>query len=284
MAPKVTISALFVCLLTQASLAAVIKGTVTGEGDAKPLVGVNVTVLGTKLGSSTTMDGTYRITGIPVGTHILRTTSLAFVTQTDTITVLDSADVVVHNVVLKIPWVESTPWREQYHQRLAEENLKAPILTMHIDYFSFRKGFVTLHVSMRNNSSMSISLLRVFEGINPTRVIVKDSAGKTIHANLTMADWVGQKIFPDRNDVIPISASETIDYPAVKVWNYDFSRLPEGTYSIAFVYTFQKPKQLCCYGFPPDYRKKYNDVIDVLTTVLRGTYVSTNTITIDNRH
>ena len=47
-----------------------ISGVITGE-NGDPIVGVNVWLKGTTIGSSTRTDGSYRINGVPDGTYEL---------------------------------------------------------------------------------------------------------------------------------------------------------------------------------------------------------------------
>jgi TonB-linked SusC/RagA family outer membrane protein len=64
----------------------VIQGTVQAESGT-PLVGVTVTVVGTRLGSVTRPDGRYSIAGVPPGTHQLRAQRLGYALREQQITV-----------------------------------------------------------------------------------------------------------------------------------------------------------------------------------------------------
>ncbi len=55
-----------------------IRGIVTDETIGEALIGVNVGLQGTSIGSATNIDGEYRITRIPAGTYILMATSLGY--------------------------------------------------------------------------------------------------------------------------------------------------------------------------------------------------------------
>jgi hypothetical protein len=266
--------------------AATIKGTVTSREDHKPInPPCSVFVVGSKLGAFTDRSGQYAINGVPTGKYFVKFSALTFVSQTETVDVVDSNQIITCDVDLPVPLLETSLQIEDYQRKLAEENSTRPILTIQLDYMSFRDGFVTVHPSMRNCSKdLPFTVLRIVECLNPIEAIVKDSAGKIVRPNLVRIDCLGEKIYPDWYDQISIPEDRTIDYVPVILNNYDFRRLPEGRYSIALKYNHQVPHQLCCFSFEPDYREKYKVTIDVLLRTLRGEYVSTNTLTFVNKH
>ena len=67
-----------------------ISGTVTSD-QGLPIAGAQVVVQGTTLGAHTTDDGRYAITGVPLGTHVLRAQRIGFAPQTQTVTVAAGA-------------------------------------------------------------------------------------------------------------------------------------------------------------------------------------------------
>lgn len=266
--------------------AAVIKGSVKSREDHKPInPSCMAFILNSKLGSATDPSGNYFINNVPIGKHVVRFSAITFVTQIETIAVADSNETIICNVELQTPLLESTPAIEEYQRKLEAENSKNPILTIHLDCMVFRDGFVTVHSSMRNNSkAWSFNVMRICECLNPIEAIVKDTNGKMIRPNLMRIDCVGEKIYPDWYDQIRVPEDQTIDYVPVKLEYYDFRRLPEGIYTIALKYKHQVPHQLCCFSYGPDYREKYKATIEILLTTLRGEYVSSNTLTFNNKH
>lgn len=263
---------------------ATIKGTLKLEDGQKSFELFSVYLLNENLGSLVDGNGNYVIDNVPMGKHILRINGLLYITQTDTVIIYDLNQTIICNAMIKVPWVESTNDIENYHKAIEKENTKQPILTLKLDCYTFREGFLTLHASMQNNSDISFTLLRVFECIEPIEAIVKDSKGTIVPRIMMRTDCVGEKIFPDRDDVISVPERQTIDYSPVKLWMYDFRELPAGKYTIMLKYRFQKPDRLCCYGFDAEYKTKYQEELNTLTTLLRGEYVSSNSITFENKH
>ena len=64
-----------------------IVGSVVDRGSQKPLIGVNITVKGTTLGTSTDEFGEFRIDGVPAGLVQLRVSLVGYVAQTVTMSV-----------------------------------------------------------------------------------------------------------------------------------------------------------------------------------------------------
>jgi TonB-linked SusC/RagA family outer membrane protein len=81
---------LLISLLTapvsQAQTTGQITGVVTSEA-GQPVTGVQVLVRGTQLGAITANTGRYTITGVPAGTHVITTASIAYVQQERSVTV-----------------------------------------------------------------------------------------------------------------------------------------------------------------------------------------------------
>jgi TonB-linked SusC/RagA family outer membrane protein len=69
------------------STVGVIQGTVRSE-PGEPLQGVNVVVVGTRLGAATRSDGQYTIVGVPPGTHQVRASRIGYAPREQQITVV----------------------------------------------------------------------------------------------------------------------------------------------------------------------------------------------------
>ena len=78
--------ALFSPGLAAAQTTGRITGVVTAEG-GRPILGVNVTVMGTTLGAVTSDSGRFNIAGVPAGTHQLQARRLGFSAATQPVTV-----------------------------------------------------------------------------------------------------------------------------------------------------------------------------------------------------
>lgn len=71
----------------QAQETGVIRGTVTSKLSAEPIGGVQVSVEAGEIGTLTGDDGTYTLTGVPAGTHLVATRHIGYGRQTRTVTV-----------------------------------------------------------------------------------------------------------------------------------------------------------------------------------------------------
>jgi TonB-dependent receptor len=65
----------------------VIRGIISDSVTTKPLIGANVFLVGTSLGSATDLDGNYRISGIPSGSYKVRVTYIGYQSITVTVNV-----------------------------------------------------------------------------------------------------------------------------------------------------------------------------------------------------
>lgn len=74
---------LMICLLSTTIVfgQGAIRGIIMDEATNKPLVGANVFLLGTSLGSATDLEGVYRIERIPPGQYTLRVTYIGYKTK-----------------------------------------------------------------------------------------------------------------------------------------------------------------------------------------------------------
>ena len=90
-------------LFAQGTIRGVIKDSLTAE----TLVGANVFLEGTSLGSATDIEGEYRIPRVPEGTYRLRISYIGYKPRTITVTVADNRTVVV-NESLSPDFIEST--------------------------------------------------------------------------------------------------------------------------------------------------------------------------------
>ena len=66
-----------------------IAGTISDSLNGSALIGANVIVIGTSMGSATDLEGTYKISRIPVGNHKLRVSYLGYRTKEFNVNVLN---------------------------------------------------------------------------------------------------------------------------------------------------------------------------------------------------
>lgn len=74
----------------------VIRGCVTDSQSSQPLVGANVFLVGTALGSATNIEGNYRIESVPEGTYVLRVAYIGYADQEVPVTVLKGKPQVIN--------------------------------------------------------------------------------------------------------------------------------------------------------------------------------------------
>ncbi len=75
---------LFFCILPILAIAGTtgkLAGKITEKSSSEPLIGANVIVVGTTLGASTGVDGSYVILNVPPGTYTLRVTMIGYTTK-----------------------------------------------------------------------------------------------------------------------------------------------------------------------------------------------------------
>ena len=69
---------LFVCTLVTLGQSGSVKGFVYDKGTGEPVLFSPVFLVGTKLGTTTDVNGFYSITRVPAGTYTLRVTAIGY--------------------------------------------------------------------------------------------------------------------------------------------------------------------------------------------------------------
>ncbi len=82
-------------LSTSAFAKGTLRGVVTDSLTSETLIGANVFLVGTSLGSASDLDGAYRIDGIPAGTYTLRVSFLGYQTREVPVSVEDGRTLIV---------------------------------------------------------------------------------------------------------------------------------------------------------------------------------------------
>lgn len=86
----------------------IISGRVTAQGTGETLVGVTVTVAGTRLGAATSDDGRYTIANVPDGSHLIYARRIGFAQDSQTVVVATGQNVTA-NFVLRAVGVQLSP-------------------------------------------------------------------------------------------------------------------------------------------------------------------------------
>ncbi|SVC66658.1 uncharacterized protein METZ01_LOCUS319512, partial [marine metagenome] len=58
-----------------------IRGTITDQEGGDPLIGANIIIDGTNMGAATDVEGSYQITNVPAGEHVLKVTYIGYEEQ-----------------------------------------------------------------------------------------------------------------------------------------------------------------------------------------------------------
>ena len=86
----------------------VVSGRVTAQGSSEVLLGVTITVAGTRLGAVTADDGRYTITNVPDGSHLLYARRIGFAQDSQTV-VVTTGQVATANFALRAVGVQLSP-------------------------------------------------------------------------------------------------------------------------------------------------------------------------------
>ncbi len=264
------------------SNAAVIKGKIIDSRTGDSLIGVLVRMPQAKLGASTDINGKYVLNNVPVGKHIINFLYIGYYTHIDTINIKSQDDTVTLSISLK-PLITdldsvSSPSNEAYHKKLEEFNKIKSVLSVTIDSLSYSNYFLTAFLSIKNNSYLSVYVLKNYPCFNVIFPLITDSTGKLIKRNRTMVDCMGEKTCADTTDLINIAPGNTIKYPPVKLMFFGFDEIKNGKYVVKIKYEFDKPKTINLF-----YCRSENN-IKALISALRGSYISQNSKTFVNEY
>ncbi len=258
-----------------------IEGIVTDSATGEPLIGVNVLIIGTKLGAATDNKGYFIILDLTPGHYTIRTSYIGYNTRIDSVLIKSSDEFVTLNIMLKVPFIDlgkmSTPKLEAYHKVLQERNKIKSVMLIHIDSLTSTNNILTAYLSIINTAADSFYVFRNYPCFQVIKSIVKDSTGKLIKPNMYMPDCLGEKACPDLKDLILIKPGKGIQYNA-KIMFYNFGRLAKGKYLIAIKYEFNNLNKFNTYWCGGN-----KSAIKTLVTGLRGSYVSSNSLEFINQ-
>ncbi len=258
---------------------ATIKGYITDSDNGLPLIGADVIVMNTNKCAATDVKGFYIIKDLPIGKYVLRTRYIAYIDRFDSIEIKSQDEVLKFNIRLRtdVIYLDSvtTPEIEAYHKKLQEINKIKPVLSIETDSLKYLDFSLRAFLSMTNNAKDSIYVFRNYDCFTVIKPTMKDSTGKLIRETSFDIDCMGEKTCPNSRDLILIGAGKTIKYSTI-LSHYDFRRIPKGRYSVKIGYEFKLPNEflraLCSVSSAKVFLKG-----------LRGTYISSNEVTFENK-
>ncbi|NDC42739.1 MAG: hypothetical protein EBZ77_14525, partial [Chitinophagia bacterium] len=214
-------------LLSFAGFASVIKGTVSEEKNASPMVGVIVSVkpssddtsnAGKTVGTVTDIDGNFEVTGVKAGNYEVTFTYLTFTTETRSVTLSDKGDVIL-NVKMKPETKE-----------LKEFTIKANKVT-HTD--------IALVNEIRNSTSVvsGISASQITKTLDRSAAdVVKRVPGVTIRDDR----FIIVRGLPDRYNTVWLNDAGTPSSETDKK-SFSFDIIPSGLIDRVLIFKSPSP-------------------------------------------
>ena len=235
-------------------------------------------IVGTNSGAATDIYGHFIIKNIPPGKYKIRASFLAYHNYEDSLVIKSQDEVITLNIELKSYVVDldsvSTPQLEAYHKKLEDENKIRPVMRVEIDSLTYSNYNLTAYLTMINTANDSFFIFKNYPCSTVIEPIISDSVGKILRRNASMPDCLGMKTCPDSNDLILLKPGERIHYPPTKLIFNNFRHYLTGKYLIKIKYEFKKPEKINLFW-------KRNP--KVLVKGLRGSYISSNSITFINK-
>ena len=135
-----------------------LTGTIVDNDLGEGLIGVNVFLEGTTMGAATDLDGTYTITGIPVGTYNVVFSSIGFAKSTVTNVVIKPGDVTKVDLVLQ---PESFQTEEVVITAKAAQNSEAGLLANRQKSISVSDAISAEAISRSGSSNAADAMSKV---------------------------------------------------------------------------------------------------------------------------
>lgn len=279
------------CLAQNATL----KGRVTDGESNESLSGALVFILGTSSGATTDKSGRFEIRNLQPGQLIIRTNFFGYKHRIDTIVVSKTNEEI--EVILKL-YADYANFQQLESQLLSPPELRSvtsyqdslarfcrqeKVLTIIIDslYCNIAEeygGELLAKLSIRNNSDISVFVLKNYSCMMRIQAIILDGLGDTVKTHGFFFDHVGYKCHYDSSDLLVIPPKSTIQYPTTIVWLQSCRGLNDGKYSVRIIYSYQKPK---LFSWSTGYPDK-NGLLTYLRSI-EGNFISENVWHLENR-
>jgi hypothetical protein len=268
--------------LFSTSNGAEISGQVTDSDTGLPLPGVNIVIEGTAKIAASDKNGNFKLSGLEKGQHRITLRYMFYRSCKDTIEVNENS--VIHkNYKLELNKIllDPVPKFENYHSKIEQLAKTQNILTLKLKNVELLNGTVFFRCTLRNESSLPINILLTSECWRPLVSIISNSNGEIIKKNcVDLSCDTPTRMYPDSSDMITLKPLESFEYPVTEAYLYNFSHLPKDVYHIKLKYKFKKPE----YILPQmDIREDLNQCIQVLNILLRGEFVSVNSLKFKNK-
>ena len=249
----ITICLVLFCFLLCESYveAATVKGRVLNSRSSGPIANANVVIVGTALGTTTNVEGSFNIENVPLGRYVL-SASLVGAKQKEMNIVVDSANQTVEvTMLLKVanqpyvPGCDSNFYK--YQSDLAGYIAKNPnALSFEISGFQVRdsSSYGSVILTVTNNTPYGVYLLKDYEnGMQMYISKLLDASSNPVQSTVTIRyDNLGSTFLHDLSDVIRVPRLERVIVDTVKLWRYDVTHLPAGKYKLQLVYVFPKSR------------------------------------------
>ncbi len=250
-----------------------IIGSVMDSLTKQPLPGSNVVFKDLHAGVSTDNEGSYKILNVPVGSHVMLVSMIAYKLISDTINVSATDSVIKKNFYLKInrPDLVSTPMIEQYQDQLLSYSKNNNLLTIHLDAINSNGRSVIVRSTFTNNSPLTVYVIQERECFRVVQPIVRNENGDSIRQNcVSMECDVMPYSLINKSDLIEIKSKQSVQYPPTNLCFMDFNHYPKGQYQVKIMYRFLGPTEI-----GGSFQKPEDDAI---YNALRGTFYSENAL------
>jgi hypothetical protein len=231
--------------------AATVKGRVLNSRSSAPVVGANVSLIGTTKGKTTDGNGTFVIEEVPFGKYTLSASFVGYKHKQVNITVDSTNQMVEVTILMKLedqPPIASgcIPDFVKYQSDLANYIAKYPAsLTFQIRDFVFHDSTLSsIVMTIMNDTPFDVYLLKD-HGFGLQMYVQKlvDASSESVQSRPVMFyDKPVGRLLHDLTDVIRVPQHQTRVVDTVQLWRYDFTQLPSGEYKFQLVYIFPQSR------------------------------------------
>ena len=272
---------LLTTLLVSRSFGAQFNLSVVDEDMDEGLVGAQINFFNLKnYNFITDPKGMLSIDSLPVGTHILEIKQSGYAPLKDTIIVKNHMDVIEKNYKLGyLMYIDDDPNIEKYHSMLYKNQKIENIISITLDSLYYDGRYLHFDSTIKNTSEHLI-YVPVFKEFSPSlKPIVINSLNKPIEPNGITGMDIGDKLYPDKDEIITLKPNESHQYSNIKIRQYNFSTLSKDTYYISLKYNQKKPKHIITFWL--ENADPY-ETMRILSKYVRGEAFSNNYLPFSN--